>query len=141
VTTCTRHRICCLGNVIEDQFSPSDLGRIVAEEWLEMARRRAFVSLDSWVVMPNHFHGLLLIEPPPMNAPPRPLGQIIGQFKASCTRRVWALGYKDFNWQSRYYDQILRDSETLLRFRAYIDANPAMWAKDRHHPDSSAIKT
>ena len=33
----------------------SDLGKVVAEEWEETARRRPFVTLDAWIVMPNHF--------------------------------------------------------------------------------------
>jgi putative transposase len=135
VTICTRNRVCCLGEIADGLSLPSDLGQIVAEEWIETARRRPYLKLDAWIVMPNHFHGILFIEPPPLNEAPRPLGVIIGQFKGACTRRIWAMCRRDFDWQERFYDQIIPDEETLLRFRRYIQENPRRWKKDKHHPD------
>jgi putative transposase len=114
----------------------SDLGNIVAEEWLETAHRRPFVKLDAWVVMPNHFHGILHIDQPRLDEPPRPLGEVIGHFKGACSSRIWAAERREFNWQPRFFDQIIRDEETLLRFRRYILENPLRWKKDRYHPES-----
>jgi putative transposase len=116
----------------------SNLGSIVAEEWMEMAERRPHVSLDAWVVMPNHFHGILHIDQPGLNERPRPLGEIIGHFKGACTGRIWGDGSREFAWQSRFFDQIVRDEETLLKFRRYILENPLRWEKDRHHPKAPA---
>ncbi|HEV7786947.1 MAG TPA: hypothetical protein VGQ28_16490, partial [Thermoanaerobaculia bacterium] len=59
----------------------SPLGQIVAEEWEKTPRVRSYVTLDAWIVMPNHVHGVLSIDPPPLDGRPRPLGEIIGQFK------------------------------------------------------------
>jgi len=39
----------------------NEIGRIVAEEWKRTARIRNFIELDKWVVMPDHFHGILII--------------------------------------------------------------------------------
>ena len=136
VTICTLHRICCLGEIVDGLSLPSDLGQIVAEEWVETARRRAFLELDAWIIMPNHFHGILFVHPPSPHEPTESLGGIIGHFKGACTRRICALGRHDFAWQPRFYDQIIPDLETLLRFRRYIQENPRRWPKDRHHPDS-----
>ncbi len=112
----------------------SDLGNIVAEEWLEAARRRPHVKLDAWVVMPNHFHGILHLDRPRLVNCRRSLGEVIGHFKGACSGRIWTGGCEAFAWQKRFFDQIVRDEETLLKFRRYIQENPIRWEKDRHHP-------
>ncbi len=55
------------------------------------------------------------------------LGAIIGQFKSRCTKRIWASGRRDFGWQPRFYDHIIRDDESLAETRQYIIDNPANW--------------
>jgi putative transposase len=134
VTICTHERICWFGEVAEGKMILSDLGTIVAEEWIEMARRRPYITLDAWVVMPNHVHGILRIERPRLNGGPRPLGEAIGHFKGACSSRIWTAGEREFAWQPRFFDQIVRDEETLLKFRRYIEENPLRWEKDRNHP-------
>ena len=138
VTVCTRHRVCCLGEISEANTVLSDLGKIVAEEWLEMARRRSHVELDAWVVMPNHFHGIVGLGSQRLHGRSAPLGFLIGQFKAACTRRIWAMGRHDFAWQPRFYDQIIRSDDALQRIRRYILENPSRWQEDRHHPQATA---
>ncbi|HSK76101.1 MAG TPA: transposase [Thermoanaerobaculia bacterium] len=136
VTICTRGRICWLGEITGGKMSLSNLGDIVAQEWVETAGRRPFVKLDTWTVMPNHFHGILHIEPPRVDQRPRPLGEIIGHFKGACTERIWAGGRREFRWQPRFYDQIIDSEEMLFQFRRYILENPLHWEKDRHHPNA-----
>src|SRR5262245_37324964 len=141
VTICTRNRVCWLGEISEARMALSDLGEIVAEEWLEMARRRPHVALDAWIVMPNHFHGIVCLDPPRFNGRPTPLGEVIGQFKAACTRRSWASGQRDFAWQPRFYDQIIRSDDALQNIRRYIQENPLRWQEDRHHPDAPPLSS
>ena len=40
----------------------NDLGKIVKEEWLKTKEIRSNVDLDDYVIMPNHFHGILIIN-------------------------------------------------------------------------------
>jgi putative transposase len=61
------------------------------------------------------------------------LGAIIGQFKSVCTKQIWAAGYPDFRWQSRFHDHIIRDETALHRIRQYIANNPMKWHEDRHN--------
>jgi putative transposase len=135
VTVCTLNRICCLGEIVDERSLPSGLGQVVAEEWVETARRRSNITLDAWIIMPNHMHGILFIEQPPIDEPSRPLGVIMGHFKGACSSRIWGMGQNDFAWQPRFFDQIIPDEETLLRFRRYIQENPRNWRRDKHHPD------
>jgi REP element-mobilizing transposase RayT len=132
VTICTHERICWLGEVAQGEVVLSDIGRIVAEEWEATSEHHRTVILDAWIVMPNHLHGILHLAPLlPEKA--IALGKIVGLFKSACSRRIWSAGHQDFKWQSRFYDQVIRDEEMLLAFRRYISENPLRWSEDRCH--------
>jgi len=157
VTICTRDRVTVLGDVIDGKMQLSSIGEIVADEWQKTPQVRPNVTLDEWVIMPNHIHGIIVIETPqrgtggpadrlvsPGHAetPQRgvstlaagSLGAIIGQIKAACTKRIWAAGRTDFAWQMRFYDHIIRDPISLRRIREYIASNPARWMEDKDNP-------
>ena len=55
------------------------------------------------------------------------VGAIIGQFKSRSTKRVWQAGLRNFGWQPRFYDHIIRDDRSLDDIRQYVIDNPAMW--------------
>ena len=61
VTTCVAERRCLFGMIKEGEARLSAAGQIVAEEWLRTAQVRLYVALDEFVIMPNHFHGILAI--------------------------------------------------------------------------------
>jgi putative transposase len=134
VTVCTRNRDSCLGQIVADRVVLSPIGEVVAQEWLRIPRLRPSVTLDTWIIMPDHLHGILMLAPLPVSAnsagveEEKPntcsLGAVVGQFKKNCTSRIWARHRRDFAWQPRFYDQILRDTEALQSMRTYIQGNP-----------------
>ena len=65
VTTCTADRRCLFGTVENGRMQLNDSGRIVAEEWQRTETVRDRVVLDTFVVMPNHTHGVIIIADPP----------------------------------------------------------------------------
>ncbi len=67
------------------------------------------------------------------------LGAIIGQIKSVCTKRIWAAGYPEFGWQSRFYDHIIRNRESLEHIRAYIYNNPKQWEDDDYFLGNSDL--
>ena len=67
------------------------------------------------------------------------LGAIVGQIKSVCTKRIWAAGYADFAWQSRFHDHIIRDEGSLQRIRQYIVNNPRTWTEDRYYETQSTL--
>jgi putative transposase len=164
VTICTKHHHCFFGNVVGQEMQLSRMGAIVAEEWQKIAQIRPNVRLDTWVVMPNHLHGIIILTNPQQSSPvetsrwdvstthrgddftatQRPrlqsnsLGAIVGQFKSICTKRIWADGFIEFRWQMRYHDHIIRDEESAVRIQTYILNNPAKWASDKHHPNHAS---
>jgi putative transposase len=139
VTICVKERVCCLGEVVEADVALSPFGVIVAEEWLAIPRIHSRVALDEWIIMPDHLHGILMLQ-----GEPRPisqeswtagsLGAVVGQFKQRTTKRIRARRRPEFTWQDRFFDQILRDDDALERYRVYIRENPLRW----HLPDSGA---
>jgi hypothetical protein len=50
------------GEVVEEGVVLSASGEIAAGEWLKTPRIRTNVRLDEFIVMPNHLHGILIIE-------------------------------------------------------------------------------
>jgi len=151
ITICTKNRECILGELVGGDVCLSNIGEIVAEEWLKTPQIRLNVDLDEWVIMPNHFHGIIILKSDgnvetPCRAVETPrrgvstgwkpdsLGSIVNQFKSVCTKRIWAMGYFDFVWQSRFYDHIIQDEASLQRIRRYISENPIKWAQDDNNP-------
>lgn len=61
VTIVTWHREILFGEVVNGEMILNQAGKIVQAEWLEFAKRLKYVELDAFIVMPNHFHGILHI--------------------------------------------------------------------------------
>nr|VFK15997.1 MAG: hypothetical protein BECKLPF1236B_GA0070989_10879 [Candidatus Kentron sp. LPFa] len=68
LTICTQERECLFGDIVEGEMRLNHAGKIVAEEWRQTAAIRKEIQLDQWVVMPNHFHGILTITGPIVGA-------------------------------------------------------------------------
>ena len=142
VTICTKGRACFFGSVRNGVMGLTREGCIVAEEWQETPAVRPYVHLDAWIIMPNHLHGIIGIssESPAVQGPqntslnPHSLGAIIGQIKSICTKRIRMKVARDFGWQSRFYDRVLRNEREIESARRYIFDNPAQWTRDQNHP-------
>jgi len=63
VTICAQDRVCLFGDVVGDAAQHNDAGRMVVEQWEALPTRFSTISLDAFVVMPNHLHGILIISP------------------------------------------------------------------------------
>ncbi|GAB4410261.1 MAG: transposase [Anaerolineales bacterium] len=61
ITVCIQNREPLLGEIVGEELRLNDAGRMVEEEWLRVASQFPFVETDAYVVMPNHFHGILFI--------------------------------------------------------------------------------
>lgn len=61
ITFCTQDRQCLFGHIVESEMRLNDAGKIVADEWIKTSAIRHEIELDAWVVMPNHFHGIVII--------------------------------------------------------------------------------
>lgn len=115
-------------------------GKVVEEEWLKTKEIRNNVNLDYYVIMPNHFHGILIIEgrdtarcvPTDETRKfgkmiPGSLSSIIRSFKSAVTKRINEMRNKPGSpvWQKNYYEHILRNEQDLYFTRKYIELNPS----------------
>ena len=139
VTICTHHRACLFGEVVDDEMRLNANGRLVNETWMGMPRHYPHVELDTFIVMPNHVHGILVLvgsglQPAP--AKMQPLPEIIRGFKTFSARRINRSRSTPGKpvWQRNFYDHIIRDEVGLDRIRQYILDNPVRWAEDPENP-------
>ncbi|PZO41984.1 MAG: hypothetical protein DCF21_17605 [Leptolyngbya sp.] len=63
ITICAFQRHCLFGQVVDGAMQLNEFGQMVAEEWLLSKEIRQEIDFDEWVIMPNHLHGIVLIEP------------------------------------------------------------------------------
>ncbi len=61
VTLCTHNKEYWFGEIIDSKMHLNQLGKIVAKEWLRTPQIRPETTLDEWVIMPNHLHGIIII--------------------------------------------------------------------------------
>ena len=147
VTVVTRGRACLFGRITEEGLVLNDLGRVVEDVWTRLPNHYPHLELDAFVVMPNHFHGLVFLKPaaPVVGEGLKPsptanrrhgLPEIVRAFKTFSARRINALRGTPGRrlWQRSYHDRIVRDEADLGRLREYIAANPMRWHLDRENP-------
>ena len=138
VTINTKNHVEFFGDIVKSNIIFNDLGEFAEKCWLEIPSHFKNVELDYYVVMPNHIHGIIIINPnvetPYMAS--LPLGDIIGKFKAAITRWANKNGFSSFAWQSRFYDRIIRNEKELLNIRKYIAENPLKWDLEKNNPEN-----
>ena len=68
VTVCTQDRQCLFGEVVDGEIRLNDAGRIIERWWFELNHKFSTVETDKFVIMPNHFHGVVVIADVPVGA-------------------------------------------------------------------------
>jgi putative transposase len=112
--------------------------------------------------MPNHIHGIIVINDPlvgAMHASPehyngRPIGSplprgpkrqsigvIVGSLKSAIAKKLNELRNKPGNkiWQRNYFEHIIRSGEEFNHIREYIENNPMMWSIDRENQKANQL--
>ena len=148
VTICTHPRECLFGEVVDGEMQLNAFGCVVEEEWVQTPIIRPYVQLDTFVIMPNHVHGIIVITDDGRGtAPPCPytgqfgkpiagsLPTIMRSFKSAVTKRINALRNTPTApvWQRNYHEHVIRDETALDAIRAYIANNSFHWAADRYN--------
>ena len=161
VTICTQDRECLFGEIEEGQVRLNRYGSIVEQEWLRTPSVRPQVELDTYVIMPNHVHGIIIIHQSkriglpivgatrrvaPTQRPTGPssgsLGAIMAQFKSLVTKRSNELRNTPGTsvWQRNYHEHVIRNEDDFSRVREYIINNPTLWEGDGNNPEQIALK-
>jgi REP element-mobilizing transposase RayT len=155
VTICTAHREHFFGEIaindlvetqnfasLQPQMQLSEIGQIARHCWLQIPAHFPFVIPDTFVIMPNHVHGIIVISSA-SPSPSRPHPDWQGRFgPQSCNLASIVRGFKTgvkkhatmnsipFAWQARFHDRVIRDVNEYARIVQYIDTNIINWQQD-----------
>ncbi|WP_029038204.1 transposase [Salinimicrobium xinjiangense] len=193
ITICTANMKHYFGKIKNGKMELSPLGAIADILWHGIPNHTSHVELGNYIVMPNHIHGILILNNPelpkeeniskgnieqekddsPGNHPensvqtlhatspqypnsqdhaqdlqdhPQPhpknpqmaaispksnsISTIIRSYKSATTKHARRLGF-EFEWQTRFYDIIIRDELAFYNISNYIKNNPAAWKEDK----------
>ena len=142
VTTCTKDRAEHFGEIKDEKMILNNFGDIVKQQWMWLEEEYSYVDTDEYAVMPNHFHGILIIDSEQVgNGRDRSLqdnptkkikalSELIGAFKTTSSKLIHQSGLSIFHWQKSFYDHIIRNDKSLDQIRKYIHYNPLKWEYD-----------
>ena len=141
VTICVKNRECVFGQVRQGMMELTTLGEIVRQCWLNVPGHFKNFFPGEFIVMPNHFHGIVSIDNqahekkcrdgacPVSTDKKNSLADVVGSFKSACTKRLRQID-SNFTWQPRFHDHIIRNEKSLEEIRQYILKNPEKWLED-----------
>ncbi len=138
VSICTKGRKEFFGDIREAKMDLNRYGEIVNQCWRDLPRHYPNCFLDSFVIMPNHIHGIIVIDNGNVVGnglkpfPTHGLPEIIRGFKTFSSRKINEEMKIDnkFQWQKSFYDHVIRDDKSLENLRQYIMFNPLKWELD-----------
>ena len=139
-----------MGDLLDEKMVLNQFGEIVKTEWLKTFDILKNLMLDEYIVMPNHFHGIIIVinndsrgtlqRAPTFEQFGKPVSNsiptVIRSFKSATTKRINEIRATPGIpvWQRNYYEHIIRKEEPFKRTREYILTNPLRWHLDRENP-------
>lgn len=150
ITICTKNKTNFFGNITEGEMNLSEEGKVLDMIWQMAPSIFDYAEIGEFVVMPNHFHAILSISKTRKNKKNIPPNNLLGKggfageknpmlsnnmstvirwFKGKCTYGIRKFN-KDFSWQDRFYDNIIRDAVSFQNIENYIINNPKNWDTD-----------
>ncbi len=158
ITICTKNKVQYFGEITEKKVYLNEIGSLAEKYWLEIPTQFPYVKLSDFVIMPDHMHGILIIDKSVVNiagarliAPlrkPHQTGGFAGDknpmfhqnisrvcrwYKGRCAFEIRKIN-PNFEWQSLFYDQIIWDNKLFEKIQWYIKNNPAKWESPRLPP-------
>ena len=135
ITICVQDRKRILSDIVGDGFPVPKPCGIIAEKWIrQIPDKYPSVSVDRYVIMPDHIHLLLRFEMGLGTGNPSPtIGTVIGWYKYQVTKQINSFtktnGEKLF--QRSYYDHVIRNQQDYDDIWQYIENNPAKWTSGK----------
>lgn len=155
VTLCTHNQKSLFGTISASIMQLNDFGRIIEYTWRDLPSHIKNIALGEYVIMPNHFHGIIqilgkkFITETPVGASLEPalqhtglegnhretLSEIVRQLKTFSARRINEKRNTPGEpvWQRNYWDHVIRDEEEYHNIILYIKTNPAQWERDKFY--------
>jgi len=148
VTVCVDNRKDIFGNVKNGKCFLNNYGTIVKKNFENLKNRYSYIKLDYYVIMPNHIHAIIIIDPSSISVGTgrdlsqnkkqkiKSLSEIVGAFKTMSSKEIHLTGNKLFKWQRSFYDRIIRNEKELYYIRRYIEQNPLSLEIAKEFPDN-----
>ena len=152
VTICAENGKEWFGKVEKGEMILNQYGKIANQCWDDLPNHYLNCSLDIFVIMPNHIHGIIVInndntvgnglKPFPTHG----LSEMIRGFKTFSSRKINGEIKSDnkFQWQKSFYDHVIRNEKSLHNLRHYITFNSLKWELDienRRNVNRGSLKT
>ena len=150
VTICTQKKAAILGRIVAGAVRLNRFGNVVNTCWTKMPHHFPNVEIDTFVIMTNHIHGIIVLIDNCRGAVAAPfgagevtsplrkctLGQVIAYFKYQTTKSINRICNTPGNriWQRNYYEHVIRNEDDLNEIRQYILDNPVKWGIDENNP-------
>jgi REP element-mobilizing transposase RayT len=145
ITICAYNRLCLFGEIANGIMIPNEIAMMIDKWWIKFPQKFPPVEIDYNVIMPNHFHGIIIINNHNTSIEKgaragAPLHKIIQWFKTMTTNDY--IKWKNQNkrprssgglWQRNYYEYIIRNEDDLYNTRKYIEENPLKWEIDSEY--------
>lgn len=168
ITINTGNRKHFFGEIINSEMQLSPIGEYAENFWMEIPKHFPFVELGNFVIMPNHTHGILIINNPnpvislhcneinkslqcneidkslqcndstgnqyfsDISPKSGSISTIIRSYKSVVSKHARLLN-PEFNWQPKFHDHVIRNSESFERIQNYIENNPSNWKEDKFY--------
>ena len=146
VTSCSKDKICCFGEVIDGRMVLNEVGEIAQQQWQWLINKYPYLKSHAFVVMPNHIHGILEINGDLINDDGamewtgrdlslqsqkiKSLSELMGAYKTTTSKKIHLMGHNNFVWQRSFHDHIIRNTVYYDKIFEYIITNPENWAND-----------
>jgi putative transposase len=182
ITICTKEMEHFFGEVVEKKMILNSVGELAEKYWIETTKQFPYIELGNFQIMPNHMHGILIIDKSRESIPVEMrliasdinddeivetqfiasnsfgemrliasvqpdiggfsgennpmlnenISRIIRWYKGRCTFEIRKTNVA-FEWHSRFYDHIIKNSESFERIQNYIEENPSKWEEDKFY--------
>ena len=134
ITICTKEKQKILCNIVGDgaldvpQIKLSHIGDVV-QKYILSTNNISNVTVDKYVIMPNHLHLILIVENNGTSKAPSPTNNVVSHAVSTLKRFVnKEIGHNIF--QRSFHDHIIRDKNDYEKIWSYINTNPCRWHED-----------
>ncbi|MBQ2736083.1 MAG: transposase [Clostridia bacterium] len=140
ITVCTQNRRQILSKIVGTgvpdcpQIQLTEYGKVLDKYINQISSHYESVTVDRYVIMPNHFHMILIVNVNGQSGTPVPtkagksnsfVSSFVSTLKRFCNKK-----YGKNIWQSRFYDHVIRNREDYEEHTKYICENPINWQLD-----------
>ena len=161
ITICTKCMEHYFGEIENGIMHLNELGVLAEKYWAEIPEHFPYVELGNFVIMPNHMHGILILDNSSGNltsgsgetlqcnvsthtdnfknenmariSPKAGSVSIIIRSYKSVVAKDCRKFHADFAWQPRFHDHVIRDARAFETIQNYIANNPSNWDKDKFY--------